>query len=512
MPEDTIVESWRDMTARSCSLTRCRKSSLISLELCLSEISRTTMPRDLSWSATACLDSASTSPRARAPAMSMALNTYVLIARLSYAAREVAPSRRRSSAGVDERDSASRWLILPARTSAASAASIVCMPGGAARLQDGRDLVGLALADEVADRRRGHEHLAGADPPGAIGGGQQLLRHDALQRDRQLHADLVLLAAGEGVDDAVDRLRGVLGVQRREHEVAGLRRGQGGRDRLDVAHLADEDDVGVLAQRPLERKGEALGVGAELALVDEAALVGVQELDRVLDRHDVLVARLVDLVDDGRERGRLPGAGRAGHEHEAARATRQLVHHRRQAELVDRLQLGGDETEGGADRRALVVRVDAEAGETGDRIREVDLPVGLQPLALVVAEDRVHDLTGHRGVELGKSLERRQPASDADRGRRARGDVKVGRVAFHHLREHLGEIKRHIPPHRPARCRGPCPGPAGGRTYDGTGGCGGRPLDKRSCTTTGRPRRRGGDVLSWCRRRARPRRSRCGPA
>ena len=61
-------------------------------------------------------------------------------------------------------------------------------------------------------------------------------------------------------------------------------------DRLEVAHLADQDHVGVLAQRGLQRLAEALRVGAELALVDQAFLVAVQELDRVLDRHDVLLA------------------------------------------------------------------------------------------------------------------------------------------------------------------------------------------------------------------------------
>ena len=85
---------------------------------------------------------------------------------------------------------------------------------------------------------------------------------------------------------------GVLGVQGGEHQVAGLRRGDRGADRLEVAHLADEDHVRVLAQRGLQRVGEAGGVGAELALVDDALLVLVQELDRILDRHDVLFARL----------------------------------------------------------------------------------------------------------------------------------------------------------------------------------------------------------------------------
>ena len=90
-------------------------------------------------------------------------------------------------------------------------------------------------------------------------------------------------------------------------------------DRLEVAHLADEDHVRVLTQRGLQAEREALRVGAQLALVDDAVLVLVEELDRVLDGHDVLVALLVDQVEHRGERGGLAGAGRAGDEHEAAR-------------------------------------------------------------------------------------------------------------------------------------------------------------------------------------------------
>ena len=65
----------------------------------------------------------------------------------------------------------------------------------------------------------------------------------------ELHAHLILLLGRERVDDAVDRLRRTLRVQRREDEMTGLGRGQRGRDRLEVAHFADENHVGVLAQR-----------------------------------------------------------------------------------------------------------------------------------------------------------------------------------------------------------------------------------------------------------------------
>ncbi len=67
------------------------------------------------------------------------------------------------------------------------------------------------------------------------------------------------------------------------HEVARLARGDGHAHRLGVAQLADDDDVGVLAQRRLERGPQRARVRADLALADERALARVDELDRVLD-------------------------------------------------------------------------------------------------------------------------------------------------------------------------------------------------------------------------------------
>ena len=83
-----------------------------------------------------------------------------------------------------------------------------------------------------------------------------------MQHARELDADLPLLVRREHRDDAVDRLGRVERVQRREHEVPGLGGEQRGLDRLEVAHLADQDDVGVLAQRAAQRVRERLGVDA----------------------------------------------------------------------------------------------------------------------------------------------------------------------------------------------------------------------------------------------------------
>ena len=81
------------------------------------------------------------------------------------------------------------------------------------------------------------------------------------------------------------------------------------------------------------------------------------------------------------------------------------------------VELEGDQAEGGADRAALVVGVDAEAGVAGDRVGEVELPVGLQALALVAGEDRVDDL-----ARVGRATASGSPrAARGGRGRAPSG-------------------------------------------------------------------------------------------
>ena len=65
----------------------------------------------------------------------------------------------------------------------------------------------------------------------------------------KLRADLLLLAGGKHVDDAVDGALGAGGVQGAEDDVAGFGRGDGRLDRFQVAHFADQDHVRVLTQR-----------------------------------------------------------------------------------------------------------------------------------------------------------------------------------------------------------------------------------------------------------------------
>ncbi len=206
-------------------------------------------------------------------------------------------------------------------------------------------------------------------------------------------------------------------MQGGEHEVAGLGRRQGGRDRLPVAHLADQDHVGVLSQGGAQRQREVNRVGADLTLVDDRAFVLVQELDRVLDREDVVVMFDVDHVDHRRQRRALPRAGRAGDEDEAARFPGQVAQHLRNLEVVERRDRVRNEAESGADGSALDEAVDTEAGDVRDRVGEIELFLVLEAFALVVVEDAVDDVASLLPGQHREALHRQDAALVADRGR-----------------------------------------------------------------------------------------------
>ena len=115
-------------------------------------------------------------------------------------------------------------------------------------------------------------------------------------------------------------------MHRREHEVPGLGGLERDRDRLEIAHLADQHDVGILAQRGAERGLERRRVLPDLSLRHERLFPLVHELDRIFDGDDVIGAGAIDDVEQRAQRGRLPRSRRAGDEHQSAAELRQPLH------------------------------------------------------------------------------------------------------------------------------------------------------------------------------------------
>jgi hypothetical protein len=87
---------------------------------------------------------------------------------------------------------------------------------------------------------------------GARGAGRRTRRWRDDERERRRDEERL----DAHVDQARDGGDGVIGVQRRQHQVAGERGLQGQLGGLGVADLADQDDVGVLAQDAAQPAGE----------------------------------------------------------------------------------------------------------------------------------------------------------------------------------------------------------------------------------------------------------------
>lgn len=118
----------------------------------------------------------------------------------------------------------------------------------------------------------------------------------------------------------------------------------------------------------------------------------MHELDRVLDRQDVPVLAVVDMIDHGRERGRFSRSGRAGHKYHPARVIRDLREDPGALQVFERQDVGGDGTKYRARSPIVVEGVDAEARET----RDLEGEVALQELLVVLALLVVHDVVDER--------------------------------------------------------------------------------------------------------------------
>src|SRR5690606_7729685 len=183
----------------------------------------------------------------------------------------------------------------------------------------------------------------------------------------------------------------------------------------------------------------AVGIDADLTLGDDAALVLVHELDRVLDGDDVARTVLVAVADHRRQRGRLAGASGADEDDDAALGHRQRLDDRRQVQLFDGGDARLDATQHHADLVALVEAADAEAADAGDADREVALVGLFELLALRGVHHVQHKIARllRRQRILG---DRRQLAVHLHRGRDAGRDEQVRRLLVRHQLEEGGEV------------------------------------------------------------------------
>ena len=78
----------------------------------------------------------------------------------------------------------------------------------------------------------------------------------------ELGANLRLLSGRKNVDDTIDGLGRARSMQRAEDDMTGFRGSQSELNGFQVAHFADQNDIGIFTQRGPQRVGEMIACAA----------------------------------------------------------------------------------------------------------------------------------------------------------------------------------------------------------------------------------------------------------
>ena len=157
---------------------------------------------------------------------------------------------------------------------------------------------------------------------------------EAMRASQTGHVVLSTLHSNDAVD-ALQRIDRVVAVQRRQHDVTGLRSAHRLQRSLVIADLSDQDHIRILAHERAHRVGEVeADFPAHPGLLD--VVDGV--FDRILDRDHLSLAVVGQQLQSGIQRGGLAGAGGPDDQDEARRVVEQAPvvarHLRRHAQIV----------------------------------------------------------------------------------------------------------------------------------------------------------------------------------
>ena len=142
--------------------------------------------------------------------------------------------------------------------------------------------------------------------------------------------------SGKKVDDTVEGLVGIVGMQGRQAQVAGFCVRDGVLHGFRIPYLANQDHVRGFAHGILEGVSIRQGVQTNFTLVDHGFLVFIDVLDGIFDGQDMPGFAGVSVVDHGSQGGRFARTGRTDHQDQPPRLHDQVFQDWREIELFHR--------------------------------------------------------------------------------------------------------------------------------------------------------------------------------
>ncbi len=233
----------------------------------------------------------------------------------------------------------------------------------------------------------------------------------------------------------------------RQHQVPGLGRTQGQANGFQVAQLTDHDHIRILAQGTSQPLGEPTAMAADLALVDQAALAAVDNLDRVFEGDDMQSPIAVQLVEQCRQGAGLAAPGRPTNEDQAIAALRNSLKHIPKVEFIECGDMPRNQAKGGRRAMQLAKQIQPKAPQHRQFQRKVQL-ITLGPLSALAFIQHGRHALGQGSRAQGRQCHALQLAIQAQHRYLARRQVQVGSPRIHGPGQQFGHI--HETPQRPS--------------------------------------------------------------
>lgn len=167
------------------------------------------------------------------------------------------------------------------------------------------EMTDISIHDDILTRISIDEYFSCDDMSRFIFAWKDDLSDDAGEDECELDTHLRLHRRRKGIDETIESLDHVIGMEGRYDEVSCLCECEYRRDRLLIAHLSDDEDIWIFTHSISHRLIERCDMFSDLLLMDEAFFISNDVFDRIFDDDDMFVRVFIEIVDHSHQSRRL---------------------------------------------------------------------------------------------------------------------------------------------------------------------------------------------------------------
>ncbi len=159
--------------------------------------------------------------------------------------------------------------------------------------------------DKISNRIIIKHDFACDDSSTSIGSRKKCLRNDSCKSESKLHTDLILLIWRERLDDTINRLDSIIGMECRKDEMSCLGKCDSCLDSGKVSHFSDDNDIRILTENWADSIRESIKLFSKLSLMNKRFFILIDKFYWIFKSHNMSLGITIDVLDHSRHSRRF---------------------------------------------------------------------------------------------------------------------------------------------------------------------------------------------------------------